>query len=377
MEFQRKQSIEKELYPKRVLIVYGPRRVGKTTLVKQYLEKASLGKIVKYDIGEDLNVQEILGSQKRVDILNYARPYDIIVIDEAQQIAKIGIAAKMMIDEFPEKIIILTGSSSFELSQQVGEPLTGRHFRLILLPISQSEIYKNAFEKKQNLESSLIYGSYPEVLLTDDFLEKETLLRELVGSYLFKDILALDKIKSPDLLLKITKALAFQVGNEVSLTKLAKDVGENDSKKIGRYLDLLEKSFIIKKVSAYSNNPRNEISKTVKYYFYDLGIRNAVIGQFNRLNSRNDIGALWENFVFMEIYKKYLSLDNYFYTVYFWRNRKDKRGKEIDIVIEKNGDIFAYECKWSPTEVKFTEFQESYPKSQTAVISKENFTDFF
>lgn len=374
MNFTRKQTIEGYLSPKRILMIYGPRRIGKTTMVKKYLETVPKDKNVRYAVGEDLDLREILNSQRRAQILDFARPFDVIVIDEAQKIPLIGLAGKMIIDEFPEKILVFTGSSSFELSQQVGEPLVGRQFRMTLLPIAQIEISGNIFDKKQQLENTLLYGSYPEVLLVDDYTKKEYTLKELVSSYLFKDILSLDKIKSPDLLLNITRALALQIGSEVSITKLTKDVGENDHKKIARYLDLLEKTFIIKKVGAFSNNLRNEISKKVKYYFYDLGIRNAVIGQFNKLDSRNDVGALWENFVFMELYKKFKMKNDYFEGMYFWRN-KEKR--EVDIVIEEGDKIYAYECKWSPKEVVFTDFKKLYPNAITNVISKENFTDFF
>jgi len=370
MEFQRKQTIEGYLSPKRVLMIYGPRRIGKTTMVKEYLKDK---KDSTYEVGDDIRLQNILSSQMRKEILDYIRPIDTLVIDEAQQIKNIGIAAKMMIDEFPEKKIIMTGSSSFELSQQIGEPLTGRQFRMTLLPISLTELKWSNYEKKQYFEEILLYGCYPEILLAKTHKEKEQKLNELISSYLFKDILSLDKIKSPDLLLKITRALAFQIGSEVSLTKLTKDVGENDHKKIARYLDLLEKTFIIKKVSAFSNNPRNEISKKVKYYFYDMGIRNAVIGNYNKLDSRDDTGRLWENFIFMEFYKKYKIKNDYFDSMYFWRN---KNGREVDIVIEEGNRIKAFECKWSMQEVVFTDFKKAYPNSTTNVISKDNFTDF-
>lgn len=376
MNFQRKQKIENELAPRRILMIYGPRRIGKTTMVKEYLASISKDKKVKYDIGDDISLQQLLGKQERAPILDYVRPYDVIVIDEAQHIPNIGIAAKIMIDEFPEKIIILTGSSSFTLSQHVGEPLTGRQYQINLLPLAQNEIYKNAYEKKQALENTLLFGSYPEVLLVDDRLEKEKVLRELISSYLFKDILSFEHLRSPELLLKITKALAFQIGNEVSINKLAKDVGENDPKKVARYLDLLEKSFIIKRVSAFSKNPRNEIRKKMKYYFYDMGLRNAVIDRFQVLSNRDnkEIGGMWENFAFMELYKKYLFKNNYFTGVYFWRSIK---GHEVDIIIENGNELLAFECKWSMQTVVFTEYKKAYPHSITNVISRENFTDFF
>ncbi|PIR87808.1 MAG: hypothetical protein COU10_02705 [Candidatus Harrisonbacteria bacterium CG10_big_fil_rev_8_21_14_0_10_45_28] len=371
MTFQRKQKIEDFLSPKRVLIIYGPRRIGKTTLLKQYLANVQ-DKKIRLDNGDDLDLRRALGSQKRKEILDYARPYDVIAIDEAQQIPNIGLAAKMMIDEFPGKIIILTGSSSFDLSQQAGEPLTGRHYTLTLLPIAQSEIGENSFQKKQQLEDFLIFGLYPEILSTDDRTEKIRMLRELVSSYLFKDILALDRLRSPELLLDITKCLAFQVGNEVSLNEIARTV-KSDVKTVQRYVDVLEKSFVVKKIRAYSTNQRNEIAKQVKYYFYDTGVRNALIGAFNAVNLRDDVGALWENFIFMELYKKSF-FGNSGEQYYFWRT---KTQREIDIITEAGGKIKAYECKFSRAESKNVKaFTALYPNARVTIINKDNYLDF-
>lgn len=376
MEFIRKQKIEEYQEEGRVLMIYGPRRVGKTTMAKKYLESLEKDIKYKYDIGDDLALRQLFNSQIRKDILDYAMPYDVIVIDEAQNISSIGIATKMIIDEFPKKKIILTGSSSFDLSQSVGEPLVGRHYSMKLFPVSWSEFQLSNYEKQQNLEDLLIYGSYPEIVLAPDKESKQKKLNELISSYLFKDILSLDKLRSPELLLDILKALAFQIGSEVTLGKLSKDLGNIDPKKIARYLDVLEKTFVIKKVKAFSRNPRNEISKKSKYYFYDLGVRNAVISRFQSISNRDgrDMGALWENFIFMELYKKSIISGNLFDNFYFWRNKKDK---EIDIIKETiNDGIFAFECKWSFQKVVFSDFKESYPNSITQVISRSNFTEF-
>lgn len=371
MDFKRRQDITQSLSPKRVLVIYGPRRVGKTTLVKQYLASLAKEMRVKYDVGDDIALRKLLGSESRKDILDYARPYDVVVIDEAQQIPHIGLAAKIMIDEFPDKTIILTGSSSFDLSQHVGEPLTGRHYTLTLLPIAQEEISGSSFEKKQHLEDFLLYGSYPEVLSADTHVEKERILKELVASYLFKDILALDRLRSPELLIDITRCLAFQVGNEVSFNEIARTV-KTDVKTVQRYIDVLEKSFVIKKIRAYSTNQRNEIAKRVKFYFYDTGVRNAVIGQFNPLSSRNDVGALWENFVFMELVKQSVLADAND-TYYFWRTTAQK---EIDIIRQSGDMITAYECKYSSQSSKnFRLFSELYPHAKTQVVNKENYLE--
>lgn len=371
MLFNRSQDITQSLSPKRVLVIYGPRRVGKTTLVKAYLASLPKEKSIKYDVGDDIALRRLLGSEQRKDILDYARPYDVIVIDEAQQIPHIGLAAKIMIDEFPNKTIILTGSSSFDLSQHIGEPLTGRHYTLTLLPIAQTEVFGNSFEKKQHLEDFLVYGSYPEVLTVDTHPEKERILRELVASYLFKDILALDRLRSPELLIDITRCLAFQVGNEVSFNEIARTV-KTDVKTVQRYVDVLEKSFVIKKVRAYSTNKRNEIAKRVKFYFYDTGVRNAVIGQFNPLASRNDIGALWENFIFMELAKRSVLADADD-AYYFWRTTAQK---EIDIIRQSGDAITAYECKFSSHASKNVRiFSELYPHAKTHVVNKDNYSE--
>ena len=241
---------------------------------------------------------------------------------------------------------------------------------MTLLPIAQSEISGSRFEIKNNLNNFLIYGAYPEVLSAGTKDEKTRILNELVSSYLYKDILALDKIKSPDLLRDITRCLAFQVGNEVSLNEIANTV-KSDVKTVGRYIDVLEKMFVIKKIRGFSRNLRNEISKKAKYYFLDNGTRNAVIGQFGEIEERNDIGALWENFVFMELYKKSVigeSQDQY----YFWRTHT---GKEIDIIQERAGNLTAIECKWSSVAKEPSLWREVYPESAFLAINRENYLD--
>ena len=372
MEFKRKQDISRAIEPKRVLVVYGPRRVGKTTMLNEYIGTQS-GKSIYFSTGDDIELRKLIQSESRKNILDFARPLHIIAIDEAQFIPSIGLGAKMMIDAFPEKNIILTGSSSLDLSNKIGEPLTGRHFTLTLLPLSQGEIMDgNRFELKASLEDFLIYGSYPEILNEPDKERKRKILTELISSYLFKDALALEAIRSPDTLLDITKCLAFQAGNEVSLNEIATTV-KRDVKTVGRYLDLLEKMFIIKKVRGFSRNLRNEISKKAKYYFLDNGVRNAVISQFNPLHSRNDIGALWENFVFMELVKR-SGIENSYDNYYFWRTHA---GQEIDIIKETNGKLTAIECKWQDADISAPpQWSAAYPEAGFKVIHKDNYLDF-
>src|SRR3989344_9559197 len=264
--------------------------------------------------------------------------------------------------------IILTVSSSFDLSNKIGEPLTGRHFKLTLLPISQAEMEGSRFELENELESFLIYGSYPEVLSESNNERKIKILTELVSSYLFKDALALEAVRSPDTLLDVAKCLAFQVGGEVSINEIAR-TAKTDAKTAARYLNLLEKMFIIRRVRGFSRNLRNEISKKGKYYFFDNGVRNAIISQFNGLDLRNDIGALWENFIFMEFLKKSSindTLDNY----YFWRTHT---GQEIDIIKESGGALMAIECKWHGTKDLIRApllWRTTYPKTHYETVHK-------
>ena len=370
MKFNRKQDITTALEPKRVLVIYGPRRVGKTTLLSEYLETQS-DKKVFFSTGDDIQLRNIFQSEERNRILDFARPYDLIAIDEAQFIPSIGLGAKMMIDAYPEKNIILTGSSSLDLSNKIGEPLTGRHFTLTLLPFSQGEMGYSRFELEGALEQFLIYGSYPEVLHEPNLDRKRKILNELISSYLFKDALALEAVRSPDTLMDIAKCLAFQVGNEVSINEVAR-TARTDAKTAAKYIDLLEKMFIIKRVRGFSRNLRNEISKKAKYYFLDNGIRNAVISQFNPLDLRNDVGALWENFVFMELMKK-SGIEDTFDSYYFWRTHT---GQEIDIIKESNGVLTAIECKWSKNVSSApSAWREAYPNASYTVISKNNYLD--
>lgn len=368
MKFNRKQDIRKALEPKRVLVIYGPRRVGKTTLLSEYLKTQSDKKIF-FSTGDDIQLRNIFRSEERSRILDFARPYDLIAIDEAQFIPSIGLGAKMMIDAFPEKNIILTGSSSLDLSNKLGEPLTGRHFTLILLPFSQGEMENSRFELEGALEQFLIYGSYPEVLNEPDLDRKRKILNELISSYLFKDALALEAVRSPDTLMDIAKCLAFQVSNEVSINEIAR-TARTDAKTAAKYVDLLEKMFIIKRIRGFSRNLRNEISKKAKYYFLDNGVRNATIAQFNPLALRNDVGALWENFVFMELLKK-SGIEGAFDSYYFWRTHL---GQEIDIIKESNGALAAIECKWSKDASSAPPaWRAAYPNASYMVINKENY----
>jgi hypothetical protein len=362
------------LKPNRALIIYGPRRVGKTTLLQNFLNKTALK--FRLDSGDNIRIQNLLSSQDFPRIIEYARGYDLIILDEAQLIPNIGMGIKILVDQIPNIKVLATGSSSFDLAHQIGEPLTGRKTTLTLYPIAQMELLleHNQYDLKQNLEEYLVFGAYPEVLTTKTKEEKIQVLEELVESYIFKDILSLQQIKGSKILLDLLKLLSFQIGNEVSLNELASNLSI-DAKTVGRYLDLLEKSFVIHRVSAFSRNLRSEIARKPKYYFLDNGIRNAVISQFNTLDYRNDIGQLWENFLMMERIKKrsYKKIHGY---SYFWRTYEHR---EIDLIEEREGRLFPYEFKWSKAKKVSApkDWLKSYPQAENlSVINPDNYLKF-
>lgn len=365
-------DLNKYLRPNKALVIYGPRQVGKTTLLQDFLAATKLK--YKLDSGDNIQTQHILGSQDFNLIREYAQGYELVAIDEAQRIKNIGLGLKIIVDQMPGIKVIATGSSSFELSGQIGEPLTGRKITLTLYPVSQIELSSlfNTYEIKSKLEEWLIFGGYPEVVAAGDKTEKIRLLEEIVQAYLLKDILSLEKVKSAKILLDLLRLLAFQIGSEVSLTELARQIGI-DYKTVARYLDLFEKSFVIYNLRGFSRNLRKEITKKSKYYFYDNGVRNAIISNFNNLELRNDAGMLWENFLFIERLKKRAYQDIYANN-YFWRTWDQK---EIDLVEEREGKLFGYEFKWGKKTLKLPkEWAEAYPDSEFAIISQENYLEF-
>ncbi len=365
-------NLEQFLKPGKALIIYGPRQVGKTTLINSFLNKTKYK--YRLESGEDIRLQQLFSLNDISKLKEFIYGYQLLVIDEAQNIKNIGLALKLMVDHIPDLRIIATGSSSFELAGQVGEPLTGRKITLTLYPIAQLELMEqyNLYDLKNNLEDYLVFGLYPEVLTAHSKDEKKRLLNDLSGSYMFKDILELDRIKSSKLLLDLLRLLAFQIGNEVSLSELGKQLGI-DAKTIKRYIDLFEKSFIIFNLRGYSRNLRKEITKKSKYFFYDLGLRNAVISNFNSLEIRNDVGMLWENFLIIERIKK-RAYKQIYGNPYFWRTWTQK---EVDLIEERDGKLFGYEFKWKDKKVKPPkEFLETYKEATFTVINPSNFQDF-
>jgi hypothetical protein len=363
--------LEAFLKPGKILVLYGPRQVGKTTLLKNYLETAPWR--YRLDSGEDTRIQEILELGNFAKIREYAAGYDLLAIDEAQKIPRIGEALKILVDQVPGIRMIATGSSSFELAGQIGEPLTGRKTTLTLFPVAQMELAKlyPPMELREKLEDSLVFGGYPEVAAAADKNEKARLIAEIASSYLLKDILSLDRIRSSKILLDLLRLLAFQIGSEVSLSELAQKVGL-DYKTVARYLDLFEKNFVIFSLRGFSSNLRNEITKKAKYFFFDTGIRNALIANFNPLELRNDVGQLWENFLMMERMKS----NAYRMTPvnsYFWRTWE---GREIDLIEEREGRLFAYEFKWTEKSRAPKKFREAYPEAAFEVVNRDNYPKF-
>ncbi len=370
---RRYDDLEKEFLPGRVLIVYGPRRAGKTFLLKQFLKNFT-GKILS-TTGDDRIVREVLESQSVERIRAMFQPFDLVVIDEAQKINQIGQSLKMAIDHLPEVRFVATGSSSFELAHQIGEPLTGRKIQLTLYPLSTRELVNQfgPLAALQQLDDRLVFGSYPEIMQTGGLQNKINLLTELRDSYLYKDILELDGIRNSRKINDLLALVAYQVGKEVSLQELGTQLGMAKAT-VERYLDLLEKAFVVVNIRGFSRNLRKEITKTSRYYFLDNGVLNAVINNFNPLSMRGDKGVLWENFMFMERlkFRAYTSLHA---GMYFWRTYDHQ---EIDLVEEHSGTLFGYEFKSAfgrKTKVPAA-WKKAYPEAQFHVISRENWIEF-
>ncbi|MEI8054568.1 MAG: ATP-binding protein [bacterium] len=365
-------DLAKYLVPNKVLVIFGPRQAGKTTLLKKFLENCGLK--YKLDSGDNIKTQNLLSSQDFDLLKEYVAGYDLLAIDEAQKIPNIGVNLKILVDQVPNIKIIATGSSSFELAGQIGEPLTGRKTTLTLYPIAQLELLKlyNDYELKDKVSEWLIFGGYPEVVVAADKNKKINLLEEITYSYLLKDILELDSFKGSKKLLDLLRLLAFQIGNEVSLSELGRQLGL-DYKTVERYLDMLEKAFVVYNLRGFSRNLRNEVTKKSKYYFYDNGIRNTLISNFNSIEIRNDIGMLWENFIFIERCKK-RAYSEIRANSYFWRTWEQQ---EIDLIEEREGKLFAYEFKWNESKVAPPrKWIETYKDSVFSVVNRKNYLEF-
>ena len=370
-----KKEVEKWLFKGKIIVIYGPMRVGKTTLVNEII--SSYGKEAKYincDILQNRLALEVQDDKKLREFLGEGK---LFVLDEAQRVLNIGINLKILVDTFPHIQIIATGSSSFDLSNKIKEPLTGRTVSFTLFPISLREIWVSApegqgrIDLEEKLPELLRFGSYPEIV-SRKAVDPIGYLSEISSNYLYKDALEYDGVKKPDVLIKLLQLIAFQVGNEVSYNELAVklEVGRNT---VIRYIDILEKAFVLFRLPPFSRNLRNEIGKKNKIYFYDLGIRNALINSFKNVDERDDMGALWENFCILER-QKLIQDKKWYRNVYFWRTQAKK---EIDYIEEYDGQLYGYEFKWSrnpypPPE----EFLKAYKNSSITIVNKHNYTEF-
>jgi len=368
-------NLEVFIRAKRVTAIYGARRTGKTTLVNNFLAMQKDRNILR-TTGEDIATRAVLESQSVKRLQDWVEDYDIVFIDEAQNVPGIGRGLKMLIDARPELNIIVTGSASFDLANKLGEPLTGRQTSLMLFPVALCELkkIKNAHELRQDLDEHLVYGMYPEVITAKSTTARKSILNELTRSYLLKDILQLENIKNPVTLFQLLSLLAYQIGNEVSLSELAGKLNI-DKNTVARYLYLLERCFVIYNLRGFSRNLRNEVTKTGKYYFYDVGVRNAIIQNYSSIEMRDDIGKLWENFVIMERVKKQ-AYGNIFANNYFWRTWERQ---EIDFIEERDGKLYASEIKWGKrsSQVSPSQWQEQYgDKSEFKIVDRDNFVEF-
>ena len=364
-------SIEAKLFKGKLIIIYGARQVGKTTLIKEIGDKYSDEKI--YLNCDEPDIRELLTDATSTKLKNLIGQNKLALIDEAQRVKNIGITLKLFADELKNVQVIATGSSAFELSNEINEPLTGRKYEYNLYPFSMRELSKEFgwLETNRLLEERIIYGMYPEIVVNPG--EKKNLLKEITRSYLFKDILSYEGIRKPEVLEKLLMALAAQIGSEVSYNELAGTVGI-DKDTTNKYLDILEKAFIIFRHPPFSRNIRTEITKMRKIYFYDTGVRNALISNFNSLASRNDKGALWENFLIVEKLKMNSAL-NVSLKTYFWRTSQQQ---EIDYIEEVEGNLSVYEFSWNVNKKKKipSTFLNAYDTKASEIINIENYGSF-
>ncbi|MEI6695439.1 MAG: ATP-binding protein [Bacteroidota bacterium] len=368
-----KDDFLKKMTPNKVLLLFGARRVGKTAFIEHFINDNIIEPVLELN-GEDMSTSEILKQRTVENYKRLMRNHRVLIIDEAQKIQDIGQILKLMVDNIDGIKIIATGSSVFDLANQLGEPLTGRKITFNLYPLAQMEYSEeeNIVQTKSILEERLIYGSYPELIKYVSYEEKAAYLNELVNSYLLKDILEHDGIKNSAKMINLLRLIAFQIGKEVSLEEVGRQLGMSRSS-VERYLDLLSKVFVIYKVSGFSRNLRKEITKTSRWYFYDNGIRNTLIANFNPIALRNDIGELWENYLLSERIK-FQQYTGMIVNNYFWRTYYQQ---EIDWVEERGGNLFAYEIKWKDKKVKIpSAWKDAYPDSEYSVISQDNYMDF-
>ena len=367
-------QLQEAILPGKALVLYGPRQVGKTTLAQELLSSVTLRS--KFVNADELIYREALASQNRQRLGEVLGDAELLVIDEAQRVPDIGLNLKILVDSFPHAAILATGSASFDLANKISEPLTGRKLTFNLYPVSYGELRQTlgALEARAQLERWMVWGGYPTIITTDNPVMRERLLGVLVGSYLYRDILDLEGVRRADKIVDLLRLLAFQIGQEVSLAELATNLALN-RQTVERYLDLLEKVFVIFKVGGFSRNLRKEVTKNSRYYFYDNGVRNSLIQNFNPLALRNDVGQLWENYLWIERRKANQQAGRSV-NAYFWRTYDQK---EIDCIEEHGGKLYGYEFKWQGGDIRRAtrnEFLEAYPGSELTTVNQQNFESF-
>lgn len=366
-----KEQINSRLYKGKAVIIVGPRQVGKTTLLKMLVADADR-KVLVWNCDEP-DVRKKLNEPTSTELGAETANVDLILIDEAQRVKNIGITLKLLIDNYPEKQVVVTGSSAIELSSSINEPLTGRKYEYVMFPFSSEELIREfgATEERRMLERRLIYGSYPEVV-NHPGEERETLI-DLVNSYLYKDIFSFQDVRKPEIVEQLLQALALQVGCEVSFNELGRLLGLT-SITVQRYIDLLEKSYVLFHLRSFSRNVRSELKKSRKIYFYDNGVRNAILGDYKPLDLRTDTGALWENYLISER-MKHNAYNAFYGKSYFWRTQQQQ---EVDYIEDYDGVLHTYEFKWSSTkQPRLTEtFAKNYPDHTFTVVNPDNYQDF-
>jgi len=367
-----KNKIAKSIKPGMVIGLFGARRTGKTVLMDTLYEEMQHNRKILKVHGENLDIAEILSSRRLSLLKGFLKGYNTLFIDEAQKIPNIGTNLKLIVDSLPETAVFVTGSSAFDLNKKIGEPLTGRGKNYMLFPFAQKELEEDYITSKENLPERLIFGLYPQVVLAEGKEEKVSLLESIKNGYLLRDILELDNLKDSLFILNLLRLIAFQIGNDVSLSELASTLQVN-RKTVARYLELLEKTYIIFHHTGFSRNLRKEFTKSPRYYFWDNGIRNAIIMNFNTLNYRDDVGKLWENYCISER-KKMNHYRQRLVNYYFWRTYDQK---EIDLIEEADGKLSGFEMKWRHGKTKIPkEFLNTYKNSSFETITSDNYLEF-
>lgn len=363
-------QIKKVLHKGKAILLYGPRQVGKTTLLEKLFHK---DKNTLWLNGDDMDTQSVLNNTSTSKLKNLLKTKKYLIIDEAQRIPEIGLVIKIITDSIKTVQVVATGSSAFELASKTKESLTGRKYEFYLYPFSFNELKNNSnfIIEKSLLHSRLLYGSYPEVI-NNPGKERE-ILNQLTDSFLYKDLFAIEEIKKTDKLVKLLQALALQVGSEVSYNELSKLVGLNHQT-VEKYINYLEQAFVIFRLSSLSRNLRKELSQSRKIYFYDCGIRNALIAQFSNISLRPDVGALWENYIIAERLK-HLKYNKMYANTYFWRTQDQQ---EIDYIEDKDGILHTYEIKWNKNKKSYLTktFSKAYPNHTYDIINSENYDDY-